>query len=292
MNPPDLEAAYAHCAAVTRAAAKNFYYAFAILPRERRLAMYAVYAFCREADDIADEPGPLDEKRAALARFRAALDRAYAGAPEGPTFTALADVVRRHGLAKEHLLHVVDGCEMDLVRDRYETFEDLAAYLDRVASAVGRITIQLFGLDPEKLADYAIAGGYAVQLTNILRDVGEDAARGRVYIPQEDLRRFGVAEADLRPGAAPTAAFRELMRFEVDRARGFYARAGAAIDERGRRTLLPLTAIVRIYSRLLDRIEGRGYDVLSERVALPAWRKAALGVGTLVRARLGLPLGT
>lgn len=287
---PALKRAFAHCARVTRASAKNFFYAFAILPRARREAMYAVYAFCRAADDISDEPGALEKKREEFARFREALDRACAGTPEGPVFLALADVVRRYRLSKTHLLHVVDGCEMDLVKERYATFDELAAYLDRVASAVGRVTIQLFGLDPEKLAVYAIAGGYAVQLTNILRDVKEDFERGRVYLPAEDLARFGVADADLAANA-PGERFRELMRFEVARARRYYDDARAAIGDRERRRLLPLEAIVKIYSRLLDAIEARGYDVLSGRVAIPGWHKAALGIGTLARARLGLPMG-
>jgi phytoene synthase len=286
----DLEAAYEHCARVVKASAKNFYYAFAILPRERRRAMFALYAFCREADDIVDEGGTREKKRAALARFRGALDAAYGGRPEGPIFTALADVLRRAPISKRHLSDVIDGCEMDLDRERYETWDDLALYLDRVASAVGRATMELFGLDPEKLSEYGAAGGASVQLTNILRDVREDKERGRVYLPQEDLRRFGVPEEDLA-AAAPTERFRALMRFEVGRARELYCRAWGAIPDRDRRTLLPLEAIMRIYRRLLDAIEKRGYDVLSARISVPGWRKAAIGIGTLARARLGLRPG-
>lgn len=253
--------------------------------------MYAVYAFCREADDAVDEGGTDAEKAEKLAALRRALDRTYDGHPEGLAMTALADVVRRYGLAKKHLADVIDGCEMDLRGARYETFDDLARYLDRVASAVGRVTMQIFGLDPDAHADYAVAGGYAVQLTNILRDVKEDFLRGRIYIPQEDLRRFEVPEADL--GAdAPTPRFRELMRFQVARNRAYYARSRSAIGDRERRILLPLEAIVRIYSRLLDAIERRGFDVLGARVAIPGWRKAMLGLGTWARARLRLPLGT
>ncbi len=253
--------------------------------------MYAVYAFCRDADDAVDEGCTDAEKAAKLAELRAALDRAFDGKPEGLAMTALAHVVRRHGLSKKHLSDVIDGCEMDLRKSRYETFDELAAYLDRVASAVGRVTMQIFGLDPDKYSDYAVAGGYAVQLTNILRDVKEDFLRGRVYIPQEDLRRFEVPEADLG-AAAPTARFRELMRFQVARNRAYYDRSRTAIGDRERRVLLPLEAIVRIYSRLLDAIERRSYDVLGARVAIPGWRKAMLGLGTWARARLRLPLGT
>lgn len=252
--------------------------------------MYAVYAFCREADDIVDEGGSEDEKRARLAEFRRGLDACFEGRPAGPTFSALAAVARRHSLSKKHLADVVDGCEMDLATTRYETFEDLGRYLDRVASAVGRATMQVCGVDPEAHKDYAVAGGYAVQLTNILRDVKEDRMRGRIYLPLEDLRRFEVAEEELgRP--APTPRFKELMRFEVARNRAYYERARSVIGDAERRKLLPLEAIVRIYSRLLDAIERRGYDVLSSRVSVPGWKKLTLGLGTWARTRLGMPLG-
>lgn len=252
--------------------------------------MYAVYAFCREADDAVDEGGSREEKAAALDRLRRGLDGCFAGTPDGAMFRALAAVARRYGLDRRHLAHVLDGCAMDLDTARYETFADLGRYLDAVASAVGRITMQIFGIDPEKYADYAIAGGYAVQITNILRDVKEDHARDRIYIPHEDLRRFNVPEADLG-AAAPTLAFRKLMEFEVARNREYYAKAKATLPERERRRLLPLTAITKIYARLLDRIERAGYDVLSQRIAVPGWRKAAIGLGAWARAKLRLPLG-
>jgi phytoene synthase len=253
--------------------------------------MYAVYAFCREADDLVDEGGTVAEKRAGLDALRARLDGAFDGRPDGPGMVALAEVARRAKLEKRHLADVIDGCAMDLDRARYETFEDLSLYLDRVASAVGRVTMQVFGLDPAAHKEYAVAGGYAVQLTNILRDVREDHERGRIYIPQEDLRRFGIPESDLG-ATAPTPRFRELMRFEAARNRAYYASARAAIGDAERRRLLPLEAIIRIYSRLLDEIERRDYDVLAERVAIPGWRKAMLGLGTWARARLRLPLGS
>jgi len=270
--------------------AKNFYYAFAFLPKEKRAAMYAVYAFCREADDIVDEGGTVPEKRERLDAFRRGLDACFAGAPEGPIFVALAATAKRFKLAKKHLADVIDGCAMDLETTRYETFEALGAYLDRVASAVGRTTMEICGVDPERWKDYAVAGGYAVQLTNILRDVKEDAERGRIYIPMEDLRRFEVAEAELT-AAAPSKRFQELMRYQVARNRAYYERARTTIDDAERRKLLPLEAIVRIYARLLDAIERRGYDVLSGRVSVSGWKKLTLGLGTWARARMGLPLG-
>jgi phytoene synthase len=283
--------AFAHCARVVKEGAKNFYYAFAILPRPKRDAMYALYAFCREADDAVDEGGSRDEKAAALATIRAGLDDCFAGKPAGPMFTALALVADRHRLAKQHLVDVVDGCAMDLDQARYETYADLELYLDRVASAVGRATMQIFGLDPAQHPAYARAGGQAVQLTNILRDIQEDHARGRIYIPQEDLRRFSVPESDLG-AATPSPAFRELMKFEVERNRKLYREARETLSDRDRRRILPLHAIVRIYRRVLDAIERRGYDVLGERISVPGWRKALLGIGTWIRAKMRLPMGT
>ena len=281
----------ARCARIARERARNFYFAFAVLPRDRREAMCAIYALCRLADDIADGPGSLEEKRAHLARLRFDLVAACEGrirpSPAAPVLRAVAHVIAQTSLSPEHLLRVVEGCEMDLARTRYETFAELEGYLDRVASAVGRATMQVFGLDPERLSEYAKAGGYAVQLTNIVRDVREDAERGRVYLPQEDLRRFGVSEQALC-AAAPTDAVRALVRFEVERARALYARARAAIGKHERRVLLPLEIIVRIYSRLLDEIERLDFDVLSRRVTLPTWRKAGLALETLVRAKLGI----
>ncbi|GIW71765.1 MAG: squalene synthase HpnD [Planctomycetota bacterium] len=296
-----LHAAYAHCAAVARRAAKNFYYAFLLLPPPQRRAMYALYAFCRAADDVVDEPGSPADKRKGLERLRAQLERCWrqgvppAGPPAAPTppaadpiFVALADVRRRCGLERRHLEEVLEGCAMDLERERYETWVALCVYLDRVATAVGRATMQVLGLDPERLAEYALAGGRAVQLTNIIRDVREDAERGRVYLPQEDLRRFGVAPEQLRGSGPPGPRLRALLAFEVERARALYRRARELTSPAERRRLLPLTAICRIYERVLDEIERRGHDVFGARVSIPAWHKGWLGLETWLRARLGL----
>lgn len=282
-----------HCALVTKKAASSFYYALKTFPRAERRALYAVYAFCRAADDISDEPGAPEEKAVAFARFRAALDEACAGRPRkggDPLFVALADVVGRYGVAKGDLEAVVDGTQQDLDRTRYETFDELAGYLDRVAGAVGRITIRIAGLDPGRLRRYAESGGIAVQMTNIVRDVREDLERGRIYLPLEDLRRFGVEEADLGAKGPPKGAVRDLLAFEVARAREHYARCRAGASQAERRRLVPLEAIMRIYERLLDRIEALGYDVFAERVRVGGATKARLALGTWVRARLRLPL--
>jgi phytoene synthase len=285
-----VRAAYDHCAEVTRREAKNFYYAFLLLPRTQRRAMYALYAFCRVADDIVDEPGEEVAKRAGLAELRARLVACWDGRPEGPMFTALADARERFGLDARHLVDVVDGCEMDLDVARYETWDDLCIYLDRVATAVGRATMQVLGLDPERLAAYALAGGRSVQLTNIVRDVREDAERGRVYLPMEELRAAGVREGDLLADRSGDALKRLVAR-QVERTRGLYARSRETTTPGERRRLLPLTAICRIYERVLDDIEARDHDVLAARASIPGWKKACIGLDTWLRARLGLPIG-
>jgi len=279
-----------HCAALTRAQAKNFYYAFLLVPRAEREAMFALYGFCRVADDIVDEPGTLDQKRRDLVALRGALDAAWAGEPRGAVLTALRAVQGRYPLSKQHLVAVIDGCEMDLEQRRYRTYEELAVYLDRVASAVGRATMEIFGIDPNARERYAVAGGQSVQLTNILRDVREDLERDRIYLPQEDLERFGVSEEGLAARRVD-GPFRALMAFEVERARRLYHEARESLSEAERRRLLPLTAISRIYERVLDRIEAAGYDVFEQRASLPGWRKATLGLGTWLRARLHLRIG-
>jgi phytoene synthase len=287
---PSLEQAFEHCASETRKHAKNFYYAFRLLPPEPRRAMYALYTFCREADDIVDEPGEVGDKRLELAAFGKGLSACMAGEPEGPMYVALAEVCQRYGVSETHLRHVIDGCAMDLETLRYDTYEDLALYLDRVASAVGRATMQVFGIDPAQREAYAVSGGQSVQLTNIIRDVKEDLDRDRIYLPKEDLERFSVTEADLLAGVM-TDDLRALMKFQVERARSLYAVARDSLPGEERRRLLPLTAISRIYERVLDQIEARSYDVFAGRARLSGWRKASVGLSTWVRARLGLSIG-
>jgi phytoene synthase len=246
-----------------------------------------IYAFCREADDIVDEPG--EDKPGRLERFREGLHAAYRGEGRGPIFTGLAAVLRTRPLTQAHLEAVIDGCAMDLHTARYETFADLAVYLDRVSCAVGRAVMEALGVDPRRHAAYAEAGGYSVQLTNILRDVKEDLDRDRIYLPLESLRRHGVTEADLRAGR-PTEAFVALMQAEAERARGYYAAAHAAIGEPERRKLLPLTIVSRLYERRLGEIEAAGFDVLRRRPRLSSARKLAIALGAVLRAKLGLPI--
>jgi phytoene synthase len=281
-----LAAAYDHCETLTRRASSNFYWAFRLLPQARRRALCAVYAFCRGVDDIADEPGVARDPARLLARWRAELEAVYAGIPRHPIGVALADAVARFEIPHEHFAAVIEGVEMDLCRDRYERWEgDLSEYCYRVAAAVGLICIRLFGHRHASARDYAIELGLACQLTNILRDVGEDARRGRIYLPQEDLRRFGCREEDVLVGHC-TEAFRAVMAFECARAGEHYGRARFLLAEEDRQTLAPAEAMRLIYEQLLRRIVLRDYDVFGPSVRLTRPEKAGLAVAAWVRPHL------
>jgi phytoene synthase len=283
-----LTAAYDHCEAVTRRAHSNFYWGFRLLPHDRRRALSAVYAFCRAADDMADEPGAARDPRALLARWRDELDALYAGRPRHPIAVALADTVERFAIPRAHFDAVIAGVEMDLERDRYETWEgDLEGYCYRVASAVGLACIEIFGYRNASAREYAIELGKAFQLTNILRDVADDAQRGRIYLPRADLRRFGCREEDVLVGHC-TPAFRAVVAFECARAGEHYGRARFLLAEEDRQTLAPAEAMRLIYEQLLRRILFRHYDVFGPKIRLTRPEKAGLAVAAWVRPHLSL----
>ncbi len=271
---------------VTRKSRSNFFFAFLALPRHRRDALYAVYAFCRTVDDIADIGTDAAAQRAGLARWRADIARCYeGGTPEHPIARQLAGAVRDFNLPRAALQAIVEGCEMDLAHASYETAEDLYPYCYRVASAVGLCCIEIFGYTDPRARDYAVSLGMALQLTNIIRDVGADARQGRIYVPQEDLRKFGVTADDLRAGRY-SDAFVALMEHEAARARGFYESARAAFPAVDARALVPAQIMGRIYRALLEEIVARRFRVFDERVSLPARRKAAIALKCWAGARL------
>ncbi len=285
MSPDEtLRASYLYCDRVARREARNFYPSFLLLPSDRRRSMCALYAFMRQADDIADGPGETEAKRAALAGWRCALDAALEGQPGGwAGWPALADAVRRHGIPAIHLHEVLDGVAMDLTPLPFETIEDLRLYCYRVASAVGLCCIRVWGYrsDSGRAEALAESCGLALQLTNIIRDVGEDARNGRVYLPEDDLRRFGVVRADLESPRAGEG-LKRLLAFEARRAYDEYDRSAALVglvDPVGRPVLRTITGI---YKALLDEIDRRGYDVQTRRVSVPAWRKAAIAARSFV----------
>ncbi len=272
-NQPDLDAAYDLCRRITKAEAKNFYYAFRTLPEVKRRAIYAAYAFCRLCDDIADGDLSRRERLDGFRNVRAWLVQARQGQFEEPVFMALNDAAVRFQISWNYFDEIVSGVEMDLAVPRYDSFDDLREYCHKVASVVGLVSIRIFGYkDCPEAETYAADLGLAMQLTNILRDIKEDADRDRVYLPQDELNRFGCSETDLLNGVI-AEPFRQLMIFQVGRAREFF--------DSGRR-LIPLldpdaractAVLINVYGKILGRIEAAGYDVFSRPVTLSTGEK-------------------
>jgi phytoene synthase len=277
-------------AEITRKSRSNFYYAFLALPRERREALYAVYAFCRTVDDVADlgGEGGVEAQRRELGEWRTDVARCYEPGPppSHPIARRLAAAVRAYRIPRAALEAIIEGVEMDLDGTHYETAEDLYPYCYRVASAVGLCCIEVFGYTDPRARDYAVNLGLALQLTNILRDVGADAQAGRVYLPREDLATFGVTVDDLRAGRA-SDRFVKLMAHEAERAKTFYAKAWEAFPVRDARSLVPAEIMGRIYRALLEEIETRRFAVFGERVTVPASRKVMIALRCWTAARLG-----
>ena len=260
-----VEESYQYCLKVARSRAKNFYYSFVLLSRQQRKAMCAIYAFMRYCDDLSDEPGA---SRAAVEAWRRDLEEALEGRfSHHPVWPAFHHTVRRFGIPHEYFRKMIDGIASDLEPRRIETFDELYGYCYQVASVVGLTIIHIFGFDTRSALPLAEKCGVAFQLTNILRDIREDAERGRIYIPAEDLRRFSVSEEDLRAGRRDEA-FLKLMRFEAARARAYYNESAPLLELIHPRSKSSLLALISIYSRLLERIEGTNYDVFSRRVRL------------------------
>lgn len=275
-----LEASYRYCREVARTRARNFYYSFVLLPPAGRNAMCAVYAFMRYCDDLSDEPGA---NARAIAAWRDALEGALQGRYDGhPCWPAFHDTVRRYRIPHRYFHEMIDGVASDLAPRRFETFDELYRYCYQVASVVGLTTIHIFGFESPEAPALAEQCGVAFQLTNILRDIQEDAARGRIYLPLEDLRRFGVTEEQLATGSGGSELVR-LMSFEVARARSYYDRSMPLIDLVRRPSRPALRALIGIYSRLLDRIERRNYDVYSTRVSLSGLEKSWVVLRALIK---------
>lgn len=267
---------YSFCRSYTKGRAKNFYYAFAVLPPAKRRAIYAAYAFAGHCDDVADEPGDPAEKAARLAAYRAQLRACYQGDRRDPLFRALGDAVDQFRIPARYFEDLLAGIEMDLTIDRYASFEDLRLYCYRVASTIGLICVSIFGHRPHPQAEQVAADmGVALQLTNIMRDVREDAERGRVYLPQEDLRRFGCREETLRSGQAD-GPFRELLAFEATRARSYFASGRRLLPLLDPRSRMCVNVLQGVYAEILRRIEGCNFDVLSGRVSLSSGEKIRL----------------
>jgi len=279
----EIARSYDDCREVARAAASNFYYAFYLLPRPKRDALCALYAFMRLVDDVSDTPGDLAEKRKGLARWRAALDAAVAGDTSAhAVLPALADTLERFRIPPRYFHDLISGAEMDLMVGTYATFDRLREYCYRVAGTVGLTCLHVFEFEDPHAPARAESLGIAFQLTNILRDVRRDLEMGRVYLPQEDLARFDLNAEELI-GETITPRLRALMEFEAARAWDFYLEGEPLVRLVHPDSRAALWALVRTYSGLLARIEAHDYDVFSARTRLSTAKKA----GILVRARFG-----
>jgi phytoene synthase len=267
----------------------NFYYSFLVLPADKRAAIVAVWDFCRAVDDAVDE-AEAGTEAAQVALWRREVAACFgAGRPVTSQGQALAPLVTRFNLPRRAFDALVDGVEMDVGSRRYETFADLYEYCVRVASAVGLMCVEIFGYSDPRARQYATDLGVALQLTNILRDVPGDLARGRVYLPQEDLRRFGVGEEDLRREAAEagggvrSSAVRALLAHQAGRAREYYARAAASLPSRDAGRLVAAEIMGAIYLAILQKIERQNYDVFSRVIRIPRARRALIALRTWVR---------
>jgi phytoene synthase len=272
----ELAASYRCVEEVARTRARNFYYSFVLLPEEKRRAFCAVYAFMRHCDDASDGTGALQEKRKQLELWRGRLDAAAAGqCQDDPILPAFHDSIRRFAIPVQYFHWIIDGTEMDLVKDRYQTFEELYRYCFHVASAVGLVSLHIFGFTDERAKKYAEECGIAFQLTNILRDLKEDAAMGRIYLPTEDLNQFQYSEDDLRRGTR-NENFQRMMQFECIRAQSYYDRAQQLLPLVDAVSRPALWAMMEIYGRILGKIQKQRYDVFGRRVRLSGLEKMAI----------------
>ena len=261
-----------YCQQKAASSGSSFYYAFLFLPAERRRAITALYAFCREVDDVVDEGVDPQVAAAKLGWWRAEVGNLFEGKAQHPVTRALEPHLAAFGITAERLNEIIDGMEMDLRQTRYLDWKGLERYCYHVASVVGLLAAGIFGYRDARTLDYAKSLGIAFQLTNIIRDVGEDARKNRLYLPVEDLQRFGVPAGDILQ-AKETPAFRSLMAFEAERARGYYQQAMSALPAEDRRAQRPGLIMAEIYRTLLDEIQREGFQVLTRRTSLTPLRK-------------------
>ena len=272
-----------YCQSKAAQSGSSFYYSFLFLSPERRRAITALYAFCREVDDAVDEPSEPSAAQAALAWWRGEVARLFAGNPQHPVTRALAPATDPFGITQARLNEIMDGMEMDLNQSRHLDFAGLQLYCHRVAGVVGALAAAIFGHRNPKTLDYAERLGLAFQLTNIIRDVGEDARNNRIYIPMDELKRFEVGPADILEGRH-TENFTRLMRFQADRAMRCYDEALALLPREDRRAQRPGLVMAAIYRTLLNEIADDGFRVLTQRVALTPVRKLWIAWRTWVTA--------
>ena len=271
-----------YCQDKCAASGSSFYYSFLFLPIERRRAIMALYAFCREVDDVVDECQDLALASTKLTWWRQEVKRIAEGQAQHPVGQALQALNGRFNLPTEQLLEIIDGMEMDLQQSRYLDFKGLSLYCYRVASVVGLLSAEIFGYQDRQTQKYAHDLGMAFQLTNIIRDIGEDARRGRIYIPMEELKQFNVPAADIL-NARYSDNFTALMRFQAERAEKYYAQAFAQLPASDRKTQRPGLIMAAIYRTLLDEIRQENFQVLHQRIALTPVRKIWIACKTWIR---------
>lgn len=284
-----LEQAYRHCQGVARIHARNFYYAFRTLPLKKRRAIYAAYAYCRLCDDVADGELPISEKRERFDRIRELLDASMSRDGEAgdlpPEFTALRDAAAAFDIPRAYFEEIIEGVESDLEKTRFADFDELRGYCYKVASVVGLICIEVFGYEDPRAREYAVDMGIALQLTNILRDVKEDADIDRIYIPQDEIARFGVSESDIKAGVLNDNLL-SLMKHQADRARDYYRKSQPLFDLIEPRARACPRVLHAAYAAILDRIEESRFDVFSRRIGLSAREKllitARLWMGSVI----------
>jgi phytoene synthase len=271
-----------YCQQKAAQSGSSFYYSFLFLPQQRRQAITALYAFCREVDDVVDETSDPHIAHATLGWWRREVAQLLAGEPTHPVTKALQPHMQPFGLDGQHLLAVIDGMEMDLTQTRYLDFKALERYCWHVASVVGLMSARIFGITDERTLQYAEKLGLAFQLTNIIRDVGEDARRGRIYLPIDELQQFGVPASDLL-NAKHSERFAQLMHFQTERAQRYYDEAFALLPKPDRRAQRAGLIMAAIYRTLLDEISRDGFHVLQHKISLTPLRKLWLAWKTWVR---------
>jgi phytoene synthase len=282
-----LHSAADYCRKLTARSQSNFYYAFLFLPKERRQALEAIYAYCRLVDDVVDEDAPIAQKLAGLNQWQQNLEVVFSQQPSNdPVLSQLKDAVSRFAIRREDMEGIIDGCAMDVEQSRYENWDQLRTYCYRVASCVGLMCIEIFGFSSPKAREYAIDLGIALQLTNILRDVAEDAQRGRIYLPADEMRAFGVSDEDLLEGRR-TPELQRLMAMNAQRARVHYLRARAALSPYARRQLVIGEIMGDIYYALLERLEESRFDVFGDKLKVGRRQKMAIALRNFAQAKLG-----
>ena len=271
-----------YCQRKAAQSGSSFYYSFLFLPEERRRAIIALYAFCREVDDVVDECSDASVARIKLAWWRKEISGIYQGRPQHPVARALSEVVGKFQLQEQHLQEIINGMEMDLDYNAYPDFGSLKLYCYRVASVVGILSAEIFGYRDPRTPQYATDLGMAFQLTNIIRDVGEDARRGRIYLPLDEMQQYGVSTADISQ-ARETDNFKRLMEFQIERALGFYERAFAQLPDIDRKRQRAGIIMAAIYRAVLDEIRADGCRVLTQRTSLTPLRKLWIAWKTWIK---------